>query len=80
MLLAKTLKIVIFPRENAYFQEIEDQAKEKNRTKIDEKLHVLGDIDFGCILGGFGEGFGRPKTSIFAVFSNKNRRQNDIMS
>ena len=28
-------------------------------------------IDFGAVLGGFGEGFGRPKPLIFAVFSMK---------
>ena len=68
-LLAKTLKIVIFPRENAYFQEIEDWKKEKHRAKIDEKSHVFWDLDFDRILEGFWEGFGRPKSSIFALFS-----------
>ena len=68
IILAKTLKIVIFPRENAYFQEIEHQKKEKHRAKIDEKSHVFWNLDFGWILGGFWEGFGRPKSSIFAFF------------
>ena len=31
-------------------------------------MHVLEDIDFERILGGFGEGFGRPKSLMFAVF------------
>ena len=53
MILAKTLKIVIFLWENAYFEEIEDWKQEKNQTKIDEKLYVFWDIDFGRILGGF---------------------------
>ena len=70
MILAKTLKLVIFPRENAYFQEIEDRKKYKNRAKIDEKSHVFLDVDFEDILGGFWEGFGRPKSLIFALFSS----------
>ena len=41
----------------------------KIRAKIDEKLHVFGDVDFKRIWGGFWEGFGRPKSSIFALFS-----------
>ena len=36
---------------------------------MDEKLHVFWDLDFDRILGGFWEGFGRPKSSIFALFS-----------
>ena len=39
------------------------------RAKIDEKSHVFWDIDFGWILGGFWEGFGKPKSLIFALFS-----------
>ena len=39
------------------------------RAKIVEKSHVCWDIVFGDILKGFWEGFGRPKTSIFAFFS-----------
>ena len=69
MILAKTLKIVLPSRRNANFQEIDVAKKLKKRTKIDEKLHVFGDIDFGRIWGGFWEGFGRPKSSIFALFS-----------
>ena len=41
----------------------------KIRAKIDEKMHVLGDIDFGSIFERFWEGFGRPKSTIFAFFS-----------
>ena len=69
IILAETLKIVIFPRENAYFQEIEHQKKEKHRAKIDEKSHVFWDLDFDRIWGGFWEGFGKPKSSIFDYFS-----------
>ena len=68
-ILAKTLKIVIPSRRNANFQEIEDRKNEKNQTRIDEKSHVFWDIDFGYVLEGFGEGFGRSKSSIFAFFS-----------
>ena len=39
------------------------------RAKIDEKSHVFWNLDFDRILGGFWEGFGRPKSSIFAHFS-----------
>ena len=53
IILAETLKIVIFPRENAYFQEIEHQKKEKHRAKIDEKSHVCWDIVFGGVSEGF---------------------------
>ena len=39
------------------------------QAKIDEKSHVFWDIDFDRILGGVWEGFGRPKSLIFALFS-----------
>ena len=39
------------------------------RVEIHAKSHVFWDIDFEGILGGFWEGFGRPKSSIFALFS-----------
>ena len=39
------------------------------RAKIDEKLYVFWDIDFGWILGWFWEGFREPKSLIFALFS-----------
>ena len=40
-----------------------------------EKLYVFLDIDFGRILEGFWEGFGRPKSTIFVIFSIKNASQ-----
>ena len=46
-------------------------------SKSSQNLHVLGDIDFRRILGGFGEGFERPKPSIFAVFSIKTGSKNE---
>ena len=39
------------------------------RAKINEKSHVFWNLDFKWILKGFWEGFGRPKSSIFALFS-----------
>ena len=59
MLLAKTLKIVIFPRENAYFQEIEDKNQRTKSQNCNEKLHVFWNFDFRGMLDGFWGGFGR---------------------
>ena len=39
-------------------------------AKIDEKSLVSWNIAFGSVLEGFWEGFGRPKTLIFALFSS----------
>ena len=56
-----------------HFEEKAHKAENnQNKQKIDEKMHVLWDIDFEGILDGFWEGFGRPKSSIFAIFSRKN--------
>ena len=57
MLLAKTLKIVIFLRENAYFQEIEDKNPRTKSQNCNEKLHVFWNFDFKGILHGFWTGF-----------------------
>ena len=38
------------------------------RARFDEKSHVFWDVDFDRILGGFGERFGRPNSSISAIF------------
>ena len=62
MLLAKTLKIVIFLRGNAYFQEIEDKNQRTKNQNCNEKLHVFWNFDFKGILNGFWAGFGRPKS------------------
>ena len=75
MLLAKTLKICIFLKENAYFQEIEDITNNQILQKIDEKTHIFGNVDFKSILGGFGDGFRRPKSSIFASFGSFFRKK-----
>ena len=69
MILAETSKIALPSRRNANFQAIEDPPKLTNQQNIDEKSSVFWDIDFGRILGSFWEGFGRSKSSIFAVFS-----------
>ena len=68
MILAETSKIAVPSRRNAYFQEIEDPPKLTIQLKFDNKLSVFWDIGFGRILGGFGEGFGRPKSLIFQNF------------
>ena len=44
-------------------------ANYKNLAKIDENLHVFWELVFERILGRFWEGFGRPKSFIFALFS-----------
>ena len=79
-LLAKTLKIVVFPRENLYFQGFQDNKYTKTVAKTLEKIEVFWNIDFEGVLKGFGDGFGRPKSSIFAVFSRKNasKKQEDF--
>ena len=71
-MLAKSSKIVILPRENQHFQEIEVSKKQKTRAKTDEKFNVFWDIDFKPLWDGFLKGFGRLKTLILAVFSSKN--------
>ena len=68
-ILVKTLKIVIFPRENWYFQGFEPFSFERCCRKCSQKSCVFWDIDFEGILGRFWEGFGRSKSSIFTLFS-----------
>ena len=77
MLLAKTLKIVIFLRENAYFQEIEDKNQRTNIQKCDEKLHVFWNFDFGGILDGFWMGFVKPKSPFGGQKLSKMRSKTD---
>ena len=56
-----------------HFQEKAHKAENnQNKQKIEEQMQVLWDIDFEGILDGFWEGFGRPKSMIFAIFSRKN--------
>ena len=53
--LAKTLKIVIFSRENLYFHRFDVFKFQLKSLKSSQNLHVFGDIDFGCFLEGFWE-------------------------
>ena len=54
-----------------HFEEKAHKAENnQNKQTIAEKMHVLWDIDFEGIEDGFWEGFGRPKSSIFAIFSS----------
>ena len=57
MLLAKTLKIVIFHRENAHFQEIEHQKKNIEQKSMKNRMFFEPRFweDFGRVLGGFGK-------------------------
>ena len=74
-LLVKTLKIVIFPRENAYFQEIEHQKKKtsnKNRRKIACFLGPRFWMDLGRVLGRFWEAQIINFRSFFDIFSKQN--------
>ena len=77
---AKSLKITLPCRRERDIQESESDKQNKNREKIDEKTHVFCDIDFEGVLGGFGDGFGRSKSLIFAFFSRKNasKKQDDF--
>ena len=68
-LLVKTLKIVLPSRRNWYFQGFEALSFERCCRKCAQKSHVFWDFGFDRILEGFWEGFGRPKSSIFALFS-----------
>ena len=55
-----------------HFEEKAHKAENnQNKQKIDEKIHVVGDIDFEGILDGFWEGFRKPKFLIFAIFFKK---------
>ena len=65
----QTLKIVIFPRENAYFQENLGRKYVEFTRKMQEKTLFFWTFDLEGFLGGFGNGFGRPKSLIFLVFS-----------
>ena len=65
----RTLKIVIFLRKNAYFQETRESDNAKFISKMREKSMFFGAFDFGGVLRGFGEGFGSQKTMIFAIFA-----------
>ena len=66
MVLAKTLKIVILRRENAYFQEIEDQKQRKQLQKCSQNLELHLESVLEGVLGGCWEtkiSVSRPKTT-----------------
>ena len=59
-----------------HFEEKAHKAENnQNKQKIDKQMQVLWDIDFEGILNGFREGFGDPKSMIFAFFSRKKWKQ-----
>ena len=68
MMPAKTLKIVILPRENACFKEIAYQTNYIPQTYISDSLYVFEIVDFSGIWRGFGRGFRDAKIVIFGVF------------
>ena len=65
----RTLKIMIFFKENAYFQENLCRKYVEFIRKMHEKTPFFWTFDLKAFLGGFGRGFGKPKSSIFALFS-----------
>ena len=65
----RTLKIVIFLRENAYFQENLGRKYVEFIRKMHEKTPFFWTFDLKGFWEGFGKGFGRPKSWIFAFFS-----------
>jgi len=50
-------------------EEAHKAENNKNKQKIDENWHPLSESDLEGISEGFWEGFGRPKSMIFAFFS-----------
>ena len=66
--LAKTLKILIFLWEIDIFK-VSSNNFFKKLSKSSQNLHAFWGLDFGMVLGGFWEGFGRPKSSIFQFYS-----------
>ena len=69
MLFAKTWKTLIFLRENWYFQGFDAWKYQRFGQQWHRKLIFYWNVDFGWILAGFWESFGRPKFSIFELFS-----------
>ena len=66
-------KIVLCPRNHSFNgSELMSASLQQSifRAKIDKKSHACRDIDFAGILEGFWQGSGRPKISIFALFSS----------
>ena len=61
-MLSQTSKIELSLERGAYFLEIEGSKTYKNQQKIDETSYVIWILDFGGLLGRFGECFGTPKS------------------
>ena len=59
---------MIFLKENAHCQENRKKGNAKFLLKTIEKSQFLGTIDFGAVLGGFGEGFGKAQIIDFPTF------------
>ena len=72
---AKTWKIVIFLKENWYFQGFEGLKLKWSSFKKSQKSARFLDIDFGWLWKVFWRGFERPKSLILAVFSRKDRSE-----
>ena len=58
-----------FPQENAYFQENLGRKYVEFIRKMHEKTLFFWIIDLEAFWEGLGEGFGKPKSSIFVLFS-----------
>ena len=69
MLFAKTWKTLIFLRENWYFQGFDAWKYQRFGQQWHKKLSLLWNIDLGWIFEGFWDGFGKPKSFIFQLFS-----------
>ena len=66
---AKTWKTLICLRENWYFQGFDAWKYQRFGQQWHKKLSLLWNIDLGWIFEGFWDGFGRPKSFIFQLFS-----------
>ena len=42
----------------------------ENLKKMAANIYVFWGLDFGRVFEGFGEGFGRPKSSVFVFFAS----------
>ena len=69
MLSAKTSKIVLLSRRNANFQGFKGSTNMRFCKNRVPKIECFRGLDFEGFGGGFGQGLGGPKTSIFALFS-----------
>ena len=75
--LAKTLKIVVFPRENWYFQGFRDNKNTKTVAKNFEKIDIFWNIDFEGVLGGFGDAKNLDFSRVFQAKSTT--KKHDVL-